>query len=68
MPQINKILHIDITVEQFLDACSGSELHEVDMLIQSRKYMDKMKEDGFAGNAQYKLLDEGLGGLKKPDN
>lgn len=38
MPNIQKILSLDITVEQFLNNCSAVELKELDMLIQSERY------------------------------
>lgn len=33
MPKLNKSFHLEITVEQFLNACSLLELQEVDLLI-----------------------------------
>ena len=35
MPNITKQLHIDITPEQFLAACSREELQEVDLLLNT---------------------------------
>jgi len=45
MPQINRTLYLEITVEQFLNACSPLELREVDILIQSNRYIKKMNEE-----------------------
>jgi hypothetical protein len=42
MPKHTKLIELSITVEQFLDACSQTELQEVDMLIQSAKYVAKI--------------------------
>ena len=33
MPKLNKSFHLEITVEQFLNACSLLELREIDLLI-----------------------------------
>ncbi len=35
MPKINKSFHLEITVEQFLSACSLLELQEVELLLDS---------------------------------
>lgn len=50
MPEIIQNNRINITVEKFLDACSGNELREVDLLIQSSRFIAKMKffEEGSA--------------------
>lgn len=42
MPEINKVFSLRVTPEQFLDACSPLELHEVEMLISKPQYQDKM--------------------------
>ncbi|WP_116787659.1 hypothetical protein [Flavobacterium psychrotrophum] len=42
MPQITKQYTLSIRPEQFLDACSASELHEVQLLLNSSRYLDKM--------------------------
>lgn len=42
MPEIAKVLHIEITPEQFLDNCSDNELKEIDLLIQSPRYQNRM--------------------------
>lgn len=43
MPEIAKVLHIEITPEQFLDNCSDNELKEIDLLIQSPRYLNRIK-------------------------
>jgi hypothetical protein len=42
MPRLQKLYHLEITVEQFLDACDATELQEVDLLIGTAKYRAKM--------------------------
>lgn len=42
MPTIIKSAEFNFTIENFLDACSPSELKEVDLLIQSNRYRKKM--------------------------
>lgn len=39
MPRLSKSFHLEITVEQFLNACSLLELQEVDLLIE--QYLKK---------------------------
>jgi len=43
MPEITQTNRINITPEKFLDACSGVELREIDTLIQSPRFVAKMK-------------------------
>lgn len=43
MPEISKVLKLKITPEQFLDSCSEDELKEIDLLIQSPRYVNKMR-------------------------
>jgi len=38
MPKLNKQYTLEVTVEQFLEACSLSELQEIDLLLN--KYID----------------------------
>jgi predicted nucleic acid-binding protein len=45
MPTINKQFELTITPEQFLNACSVNELKELDMLIQSPRYQEKITAD-----------------------
>jgi hypothetical protein len=35
MPKINKSFHLEVTVEQFLNACSAVELQEINMRLDS---------------------------------
>ena len=42
MPKINLFNQIDITVEKFLNACSATELIEIDMLLNKQVYQNKM--------------------------
>jgi hypothetical protein len=42
MPKHTKVITIEITVEQFLDNCSDSELKELDLLIQSPRYQNRI--------------------------
>lgn len=42
MPKIDKVLSLQITPEQFLDSCSVDELREIDLLIQSPRYYDRI--------------------------
>lgn len=42
MPKISKTFELDVAPERFLEACSITELQELDMLIQSRRYQDKL--------------------------
>ena len=41
MPTVNKTYTLSISVEQFLEACSLTELQEVDLLLN--KYIDKKR-------------------------
>lgn len=43
MPQVNQNTSIYITVEKFLDACTPLELQELDLLLYSKRYQDKIK-------------------------
>lgn len=45
MPTLNKQFELTITPEQFLRACSIQELIEVDLLIQSPRFRDKITAD-----------------------
>jgi hypothetical protein len=47
MPQLTKAYTLNITVEQFLENCSLSELQEVDLLLD--KYINKKK---YSGNSE----------------
>lgn len=43
MPEINKQFTLQVTPEQFLDACSAEELMEIDLLIQAPRYQSLIK-------------------------
>ena len=49
MPEITKVFQVDITPERFLDACSDEELKEIDLLIQSERFQNRIieKQIGF---------------------
>lgn len=42
MPQVTKVMQIEITPEQFLDNCSDIELKEIDLLIQSQRFQNRI--------------------------
>lgn len=42
MPTLNKSFTLTVTPEQFLNACSQSELWEVNTLLSSHKFYEKM--------------------------
>ena len=44
MPEIIKVMYVDITPERFLDACSDEELKEIDLLIQTERFQNRIKE------------------------
>ncbi len=44
MPEITKIFQVDITPERFLDACSDDELKEINLLIQSERFQQRIRE------------------------
>lgn len=44
MPEITKVFQVDITPERFLDACSDDELKEIDLLIQTERFQNRIKE------------------------
>ena len=44
MPEITKVFQVDITPERFLDACSDNELKEINLLIQSERFQNRIKE------------------------
>lgn len=43
MPKLNKQFYLEVTVEQFLEACSPLELQELELLLQRPRYRMKMK-------------------------
>ena len=52
MPQIQKVFHLDVTPERFLDACSVEELIEVQLLLSSPRYQHQINQE----KNQLKLL------------
>lgn len=48
MPKLQKSFHLEITVEQFLNACSPIELQEIDLRLDT--YLRKAKADPKTGN------------------
>lgn len=44
MPTIQKIFTLEVTPEKFLDNCSSEELIELELLLESAKYQDKMDQ------------------------
>lgn len=45
MPKINQYNQIEISVEKFLNACSSTELIELDMLLNKEIYRNKMQDN-----------------------
>lgn len=43
MPKIEKLFTLEISPERFLDACSPIELTELQLLISSPRYQNKMQ-------------------------
>ena len=52
MPEITKVFQVDITPERFLDACSDNELKEIDLLIQSERFQQRIREKQIGFNSQ----------------
>jgi hypothetical protein len=44
MPTLTKVLTVTVTPEQFLENCSDLELKELDLLIQSPRYANRVNE------------------------
>lgn len=49
MPEVSKVFYIDITPERFIEACSDLELKELDLLLSSPRFQQRLKatEIGF---------------------
>jgi hypothetical protein len=45
MPKITEVHLIDITPEKFLENCSLIELNEIEHLIQTKRFQDRMEKD-----------------------
>lgn len=41
MPKMSKQFYLEVTVEQFLEACSAVELQELELLLQRPRYRNK---------------------------
>lgn len=54
MPEITKVLTVRITPEQFLENCSDIELKELDLLIQSPRYVNRVNDNKQIGFNQDK--------------
>lgn len=46
MPTLNKTYSLTITPEQFLEACDPLELQEVDLLLNSVRFRNRMRPEG----------------------
>ena len=46
MPKIEKAFRLEVTPERFLEACSSEELIELDMLLTSPRYRERMNGEG----------------------
>ncbi|MBV7268395.1 hypothetical protein [Winogradskyella luteola] len=44
MPKIIKQFELDVTPERFLNACSPEELYEVELLITSPRFTNKINQ------------------------
>lgn len=42
MPKLTRTFELEITPERFLEACSNEELQEVDLLIQSPRFRERL--------------------------
>lgn len=57
MPTLTKVLTVTVTPEQFLENCSDNELKELDLLIQSPRYANRINEKREIGFNQDKKDD-----------
>lgn len=59
MPTLTKVLTVTVTLEQFLENCSDLELKELDLLIQSPRYANRInseeKQIGFNQNKKKEI-------------
>ena len=65
MPRIQKAYTLDISPEQFLNNCSGTELQEIALLINTAKYQSKMREGVSFYEAKENIMNLGEEKLKK---
>ena len=49
MPTLTKVLTVTVTPEQFLENCSDIELKELDLLIQSPRYANRINDKNEIG-------------------
>jgi hypothetical protein len=49
MPTLTKVLTVTVTPEQFLENCSDLELKELNLLIQSPRYANRINEKKVIG-------------------
>lgn len=42
MPKLTRTFELEITPERFLESCSNEELQEVDLLIQSPRFRERL--------------------------
>lgn len=66
MPEITKIHKIDITPERFLEACSPTELYELNLLLQSERYQQQIQEHE-SGEKAINYLKEKFNGSIRQD-
>ncbi|MBO2546070.1 hypothetical protein J0871_16760 [Salegentibacter sp. BDJ18] len=64
MPRIQKAYTLDISPEQFLNNCSGTELQEIALLINTNRYQSKMQDD----EVSFEEAREAVFKLAKPKN
>ena len=57
MPTLTKVLTVTVTPEQFLENYSDNELKELDLLIQSPRYANRINEKKEIGFNQDKKDD-----------
>lgn len=58
MPTLTKVLTVTVTPEQFLENCSDLELKELDLLIQSPRYDNRINDKKEIGFNQIQNKDE----------
>lgn len=58
MPTLTKVLTVTVTPEQFLENCSDLELKELDLLIQSPRYANRITDKKEIGFNQIQNKDE----------
>ncbi len=56
MPRIQKSYTLEVTVEQFLNACSDLELQELELLLYSPQYQQRMNKETPTDRTEQKAL------------